>query len=65
MQTINADATVVDPTQTQSAPLTAVPHGTVASIINIPPQIAVTIFWVAVGFGLCWWLMDRMPRKST
>jgi hypothetical protein len=58
MKTINADGTV---STDSSDTVSTVPKGTVASIINVPPQIAVTIFWVAVGFGLCWWLSKRGP----
>jgi len=34
-----------------------------ASIINVPPQIAVTICWIAVGFALCWY-MTRPKRRG-
>lgn len=41
------------------------PVGTIPSMINIPPQVAVTVFWMAVGFGLCWWLSNRRsPRRD-
>jgi hypothetical protein len=31
----------------------------ISSMINVPPTVAVTVFWVAVGFGLCWWLTGK------
>jgi len=42
---------------------TRLPNSQMASVINIPPQIAVTVCWVALGFGICWWLMDRQNTK--
>lgn len=61
MKTINADGTISD----TGSPLVTTPNNTVASIINIPPQIAVTIFWVAVGFGICWWLTSTRKHHTT
>jgi hypothetical protein len=29
---------------------------TIPSVINIPPQIAVTVCWIALGFAICWYL---------
>jgi hypothetical protein len=37
---------------------------TVPSLINIPPQVAVTVFWVAVGFGLCWWMTGQKGNRG-
>ncbi|MDE2105989.1 MAG: hypothetical protein KGL39_52690 [Patescibacteria group bacterium] len=48
---------------TDAAPLTT-PNGTVASIVNIPPQIATTIVWVALGFAICWYLTRPKRRDS-
>ncbi len=44
--------------------VTKIPTGTVASVINIPPQIATTVCWVAVGFALCWWLTGKREEKK-
>ncbi len=63
-QTINAATGQVEPESVRPQPMVArPPQYTIPSIINIPPQIAVTVFWVALGFGLCWWLMGKRSRS--
>lgn len=40
-------------------------NGAMASIINIPPQIAVTLVWVALGFVIAWYFMRGPGQKSS
>lgn len=64
-QTINADTGQVESNPPPAATPMYRPIGsTIPSIINIPPQVAVTVFWVAVGFGICWWLTGRRDRRG-
>lgn len=67
MKTVNADATldpqpVVDNSTASGILTTIPPQYTMASIINIPPQIATTVCWVAVGVAIGWWLFR--PSRS-
>jgi len=39
--------------------------GTTPSIISIPPQIATTLVWVAIGFALGVWLTNRSSTKRS
>jgi len=57
---INAANTYVDPPLTVNrAPLATIP-----SIINIPPQIAVTAFWVMLGIGIGWWMFSKHQKSA-
>lgn len=35
------------------------------SMIKIPPQVATTVCWVALGFGIAWWLFTRNQRVTS
>lgn len=48
-----------------AVPLTPVSsNGSMASIINIPPQIAVTLVWVALGFAIGVYVSHMWTKKS-
>jgi len=55
-QTVDAQTGQVVNDATTAASITP---STTASIINIPPQIATTVCWIALGFALCWWFTCR------
>lgn len=57
----NAEFEIVDDIPQQVKPI---PKGQMASVINIPPQIAVTVCWVALGFGIAWWLLERRDGRQ-
>lgn len=67
MKTVNADATVdinpVDNAQPSGVLSPITPPYTVASIINIPPQIATTVCWVALGVAIGWYIFR--PHRNT
>lgn len=48
----------------QLTPMNTAPINTgTPSIISIPPQIATTLVWVAVGFAIGVWICNRSKSK--
>lgn len=45
-------------------PIPQSPNWQVPSMVKIPPQIATTLCWVALGFGIALWLEHRRNSKG-
>jgi hypothetical protein len=62
MKSVNATLDADTGTPVPDAPV--VTNSGIPSVINIPPQIAVTVCWIAVGFAACWYLTRPKRNQS-
>jgi hypothetical protein len=63
-QTFDAE-TGAPTTASPTVPLTTGPSVMTApsTTVNIPMKVVVPIVWIAIGFGVCWWI-TRPSRRS-